>query len=192
MTRARGGAAPGARTLRTAAARAAAASPRLVGLPPVIGRGTRLLLLGSFPSAASLAAGEYYAHPRNAFWPILSALWGLELRALPYRERLAEVRRRGLGIWDVYRACRRAGSLDSAIAEPEPNDLTSLRRRAPALVAIAHNGGESARAMRVTRALGLPVWRLPSTSPANASWSFERKLAAWRQAFAGAGIDVVQ
>ncbi len=191
MTRAPGRAAPGARVVRTAAARADAASPRLVGLPPVIDRRTRLLLLGSFPSAASLAAGEYYAHPRNAFWPILSALWGLDLRALPYRERLAEVRRRGLGIWDVYRACRRSGSLDSAIADAEPNDLASLRRRAPALVAIAHNGGESARAMRVTRALGLPVWRLPSTSPANASWSFERKLAAWRQVFAEAGIDVV-
>ena len=191
MTRASSTASSGARTVRAASARAEAGSPRLVGLPPVVDRGTRLIVLGSFPSVASLAAGEYYAHPRNAFWPILSALWGLELRALPYRRRLAEARRRGLGIWDIYRACRRAGSLDSAIAEPEPNDLASLRRRAPALAAIAHNGGESARAMRVTRALGLPVWRLPSTSPANASWSFERKLAAWRQAFVEAGIDVV-
>ena len=166
------------------------AGVRLQGLPPVIGRATRLVVLGSFPGAASLAAGEYYAHPRNQFWPLLSALWGLDLRALPYRARLAEMQRRGLGLWDVYAACRREGSLDSAIRAAEPNDLAGLRRRAPQLQAVAHNGGESARAMRQTQALGLPVWRLPSTSPANASWSFERKLQAWRAAFVTAGLDV--
>lgn len=160
----------------------------LEGLPPVIARGSRLVVLGSFPGVASLDAGQYYAHPRNHFWPILGAIWGLDLRALPYRERLAEVRRRGLGIWDVYAQCRREGSLDSAIEAAVPNDLASLRRRAPQLQAVAHNGGESARAMAVTRALGLAVLRLPSTSPANASWSFERKLAAWRAAFVEHGI----
>jgi hypoxanthine-DNA glycosylase len=154
----------------------------------VISRGTRLVVLGSFPSEASLAAQQYYAHPRNAFWPILSAIWGIELRALGYRERIAAVRSRGLGIWDVYAHCRREGSLDSAIEDAQLNDLASLVRRAPGLVAIAHNGGESARQMRFTRALGRPVWRLPSTSPANASWSFERKLSAWREAFEAAGI----
>jgi len=161
---------------------------RLLGLPPVIGPQTRLLVLGSFPSVASLRAQQYYGHPRNHFWPILSALWGVDLLALPYEQRLAEVRRRGLGIWDVYAACRREGSLDSAIEAPELNDLASLRMRAPALQALAHNGGESARAMRFTRALGLPVHRLPSTSPANASWSFERKLAAWRAVFESVGL----
>lgn len=162
---------------------------RLEGLPPVIARHTRLVVLGSFPSVASLQAGQYYAHPRNQFWPILSALWAIDLRALPYPARLAEVKRRGLGIWDVYASCRREGSLDSAIEEPVRNDLASLRVRAPALQAIAHNGGESARAMTLTRTLGLPVLRLPSTSPANASWSFERKLAAWREAFTNHGIE---
>ena len=163
-------------------------SERLVGLPPVVGRATRLLVLGSFPSVASLAAGQYYAHPRNHFWPLLSAIWGVDLRALPYRRRLAEVRRRGLGIWDVYASCRREGSLDQAIEDAEFNDFASLRRRAPALAAVAHNGSESARAMRHLTALGYPVIRLPSTSPANASWSFDRKLQAWRAAFAAQGI----
>jgi hypoxanthine-DNA glycosylase len=160
----------------------------LQGLAPVIAPHTRLLVLGSFPSVASLQAQQYYAHPRNHFWPILSALWGTDLRALPYAERIAFVRDKGLGIWDVYARCRREGSLDSAIEEAELNDLPGLKRRAPRLHAIAHNGGESARTMRITRGLGLPVWRLPSTSPANASWSFERKLAAWREAFAAAGL----
>jgi len=160
----------------------------LQGLPPVIGRQAKVVLLGSFPGRASLAAGQYYAHPRNQFWPVLGALWGVDLPALPYAERLAEMRRRGLGLWDVYASCRRVGSLDSAIEDATLNDLASLRRLAPGLVAVAHNGAESARAMAHLRALGLAVVRLPSTSPANASWSFERKLAAWRAAFTEHGI----
>lgn len=164
---------------------------RLTGLPPVIVRNTQLVVLGSFPGVASLQAQQYYGHPRNHFWPVLSSLWGLDLLALAYPQRLHQMTRRGLGLWDVYAACRRAGSLDSAIEDAELNDLAGLRRRAPGLRGVAHNGGESARAMRHTRALGLPVWRLPSTSPANASWSFERKREAWRAVFLEAGLDVV-
>jgi hypoxanthine-DNA glycosylase len=163
-------------------------SALLQGLAPISGPDARLLVLGSFPSVASLAAQQYYAHPRNQFWPILAALWGVDLPALPYAQRVAQVRRRGLAIWDVYAQCRREGSLDSAIEATQPNDLAGLVARLPKLAAIAHNGGESARAMRVTRALGLPLHRLPSTSPANASWSFERKLAAWREVFMSAGL----
>ena len=158
-------------------------SDTLLGLPPVIDHRTRLLVLGSFPSVASLTAGQYYAHPRNQFWPLLSALWKLDLRALAYPKRLQEVLERGLGIWDVYAHCRREGSLDSAIRDAGFNDLAGLKQQVPGLQAVAHNGGESARAMKFTNTLGIRVWRLPSTSPANASWSFERKLAAWREAF---------
>jgi hypoxanthine-DNA glycosylase len=163
------------------------ASP-LEGLAPLHARNSRLLVLGSFPGAASLAAQQYYGHPRNHFWPIVGAIWGLDLAALPYAKRVAELRRRGLAVWDVYASCRREGSLDSAIEDAVPNDLAGLVRRCPALEAIAHNGGESARFMRITGALGLPVYRLPSTSPANASWSFERKLAAWREVFERHGL----
>lgn len=157
---------------------------RLAGLGPVIGPDTRLVVLGSFPGVASLAAAQYYAHPRNHFWPILSALWQEDLRALPYEQRLQRLLDHGVGLWDVYAGCHREGSLDSAIRDAVVNDLAGLRRFAPGLQAVAHNGGESARAMRLTAALGLAVHRLPSTSPANASWSFERKLAAWREVFA--------
>lgn len=165
-----------------------ARSPRLRGLAPVAGARTRLLVLGSFPSEASLAAQQYYAHPRNQFWVILSLLWGIDLVALPYPRRLAEVRRRGLGIWDVYASCRREGSLDSAIEAARPNDLAALVARLPRLSAIAHNGGESARAMRLTRTLASEVVRLPSSSPANASWSLARKVDAWRTVFARHGL----
>jgi hypoxanthine-DNA glycosylase len=165
-----------------------ATSPLLNGLPPVMARSTRLVVLGSFPGVASLRAQQYYGHPRNHFWPIVSALWDVDLVALPYARRLAELRRRGLGLWDVYARCRREGSLDQAIEDAQFNDLASLRRRAPGLRAVAHNGGESARAMRHTAALGLAVHRLPSTSPAHASWSFERKLEAWRVVFGQHGL----
>ena len=165
-------------------ARSDAARPPLTGLAPVAGAATRLLLLGSFPGVASLRAQQYYGHPRNQFWPLLGALWGrADLPALAYAQRLDVMQAHGLGLWDVYASCLRLGSLDSAIKQAEPNDLAGLAARLPALRAIAHNGAESARGLKLSGALDLPVYRLPSTSPANASWSFERKLAAWRAVF---------
>jgi hypoxanthine-DNA glycosylase len=163
-------------------------SARLSGLAPVLARHTRCLVLGSFPGEASLVAQQYYGHPRNHFWPLLGAIWDVDLEVMPYRTRLAEVRRRGLGIWDAYASCRREGSLDSAIEAAELNDFAAVLARAPGIRLVLHNGSESARAARELQALGLATRRLPSTSPANASWSFERKLDAWRAAFAEGGI----
>ena len=160
----------------------------LEGLAPEFDANTRLIVLGSFPGVASLQAQQYYGHPRNHFWPILAALWHVDLKVATYAQRLAAARAHGVGLWDVYASCEREGSLDSAIENARVNDLAGLKLRAPMLEAIAHNGGESARAMRHTRALGLPVHRLPSTSPANASWSLERKLAAWRAVFEEHGV----
>jgi hypoxanthine-DNA glycosylase len=160
----------------------------LQGLGPVVDANTRLVVLGSFPGVASLAAQQYYGHPRNHFWPILSAIWEIDLRPLPYAKRIEAMRARGLGLWDVYACCEREGSLDSAIERAQFNDLASLKQTAPRLQAVAHNGGESARAIKHTQSLGVAVHRLPSTSPANASWSFERKLAAWRAVFEDHGV----
>ena len=170
---------------------------RLQGLPPVVSPDTRLLILGSFPGRASLAAQAYYAHPQNHFWRILQALWP-EADALPgpeaYAQRLRWLLARGLGLWDVYASCEREGSLDTAIRAAAVNDFAALRRRCPRLEAVGHNGGESFRhAARVREALSrdgaaVPVHRLPSTSPANASWSFERKLQAWRAVLQAHGL----
>ena len=167
---------------------ATAATAALTGLAAVAGPGTRLLVLGSFPGVASLAAQQYYAHPRNQFWPILGTLWGIDLRALPYPQRLAVMQGHGLGLWDVYASCLRAGSLDSAITAAQPNPLAALAATLPQLAAIAHNGAESARCAKASAALGLPVYRLPSTSPANASWSLARKTAAWGAVLAAHGL----
>ena len=160
----------------------------LACLGPVVGRETRLVILGSFPGEASLAAQQYYAHPRNHFWRILSGIWGEDLVSLPYPARLDALRARRVGLWDVYASCNRQGSLDSAIRDAVPNPLGRLLEAAPSLVAVAHNGGESARSMKLTRALGVAVHRLPSSSPANASWSLARKIDAWRVVLDEVGV----
>ena len=152
-------------------------------LAPLVSRQTRLLILGSFPGVASLKAQQYYAHPQNHFWRILQAIWpGGSIVTLQdsYQNRSEWLLARGLGLWDVYASCEREGSLDSNIRNAVLNDFSALNELCPDLQAIAHNGGESFKHSKLTAVLGLPVHKLPSTSPANASWSFEKKLAAWR------------
>jgi hypoxanthine-DNA glycosylase len=164
---------------------------RLTGLPPIVSSNTRLLILGSFPGAASLAKQQYYGHPQNQFWPILQAIWPSGaggISAGSYEKRSEWLLERGLGVWDVYASCERQGSLDTAIRNPQVNDFAALLQRCPHLVSVAHNGGESFRHAKHTAALGLAVHKLPSTSPANASWSFERKLAAWREVMVVTGL----
>jgi hypoxanthine-DNA glycosylase len=176
---------------KSSGANAVPASGRLVGLPPVISDTTVLLILGSFPGAASLAAQQYYAHPQNHFWRILRAILPPSPRQMDlvsYENRSKWLLGHGLGLWDVYASCERAGSLDSAIRHPEVNNFAALARRLPRLAAIAHNGGESFKHAHLTADLGLPVVKLPSTSAANASWSFDRKVAAWRAVFALHGL----
>ena len=163
----------------------------LNALPPLVGVDTRLLILGSFPGVASLRAQQYYGHPQNHFWRILQAIWPSSAGntgAISYQIRSEWLLSKKLGLWDVYASCEREGSLDSNIRHAVRNDFSGLRQLCPQLEAIAHNGGESFKHVRHSSALGLPVYRLPSTSPANASWSFERKLAAWRGVFEKHGL----
>ena len=157
---------------------------RLTGLPPVVGPNCRVLVLGSFPSAASLAAHQYYAHSQNRFWPILEQVLGIGLRELPYDMRTARVTDAGIAIWDIYGACERVGSLDSAIRSAEFNDFRRLLERAPGIRRACFNGATAARALKHLAALGLETVVLPSTSPANASQGMAFKLARWRAAMA--------
>lgn len=165
------------------------AAATLTGLAPLVSTATRVLVLGSFPGVRSLQTQQYYGHPQNQFWKILQALWPAESQDLidrDYAYRCQWLLDRGLGVWDVYASCERAGSLDSAIRNAVPNDIAALHL--PQLQAIAHNGGESFKHARHTRTLGVPVYQLPSTSPANASWSFARKLEAWQEVMEGHGL----
>lgn len=168
------------------ASRQEALPERLLGLPPAITGNCTLLILGSFPSAASLAARQYYAHSQNRFWPIVAACLGLDFTQMPYRERIAAVNAAGIGIWDVYASCERSGSLDSAIRHPAFNDFAQARRRAPGLNRACFNGATAGKALRHLQALGFGTCVLPSTSPANASQSFDYKLAQWRAALGAA------
>jgi hypoxanthine-DNA glycosylase len=154
----------------------------LKGLPLVIDARARVLILGSFPSAASLAAQQYYAHPQNQFWRILGAVIEQPLKEMGYPARLAAVQAAGIAIWDVYASCERAGSLDSAIRNAVPNPLAALEESAPALRRICFNGRMAARRIREVEALGFEAMVLPSTSPAHAGMSFAEKLARWRAA----------
>lgn len=166
------------------------ASQRLQGLAPVADARTQLVILGSFPGVASLQAQQYYAHPYNKFWPILAALWPQYAQpdGRDYAARCEWLLARGLGLWDVYDSCERQGSLDSAIRTPQVNDFAALQRRCPQWQAVAHNGTESFKHAGQLAGLGLAVYKLPSTSPANARWSFERKLNAWREVMQAAGL----
>lgn len=149
------------------------------GLPPIVDASTRVLVLGSFPGVASLAARQYYAHPRNHFWPIAGAILGEPLAALPYVERLERLRERGLGLWDIIVACYRRGSSDGAIRDAERGSVARIRRVAGSLALVCFNGNTAATAEPAWRAAGYATLVLPSTSPAYTR-PFAEKLAAWR------------
>ncbi|MEP7183088.1 MAG: DNA-deoxyinosine glycosylase [Betaproteobacteria bacterium] len=142
-------------------------------------RDARVLILGSFPGEASLAARQYYAHPRNHFWTIMGAILDEALAERPYRERLARLRAHRVALWDTIVACERRGSLDGAIRNAERGEVARVRRAAPALRLVGFNGQTAARAALVWRDAGYATLVLPSTSPAYTR-PLAEKLAAWR------------
>jgi hypoxanthine-DNA glycosylase len=147
----------------------------------VVDSRTRLLILGSLPGDASLAAAQYYAHPRNAFWPLIGGVVGRDLAALPYPQRLEALKAAGVGLWDVIAGAERPGSLDTAIRNAENADLIGLLATLPELRAVAFNGGLAARTGRRVLAGIAPTVALvdlPSSSPAHAR-PLADKAAAW-------------
>jgi double-stranded uracil-DNA glycosylase len=166
--------------------------PRVIstvhGFPPLCGPDVSSLILGPMPGAASLQAGEYYAHPRNAFWSITESLFGIA-RVTAYPARVLALTSAGIAVWDVLRVCSRSGSLDSAIARDSivTNDFSMLLRRYPGIRRMFFNGG-TARQLYERHVLTelakdqrmIPRFTLPSTSPANARLSLQQKTQAWR------------
>ena len=140
----------------------------------------RILILGSMPGAESLRQQQYYAFKHNAFWRIMGEVYGFSPE-LPYPERLAELRRNGVALWDVLAACERPGSLDSDIRAARPNDIPALVKKLPKLEKILCNGGASRSFLRRFFP-ELDARQLPSTSPAAARFTYAEKLAAWRAA----------
>lgn len=160
----------------------------LRGLPPLAQSDARVLLLGSMPGAASLAAQRYYAHPRNLFWPLVAEVLG---QTLPedYAARCRMLTGAGIALWDVLGQCRRSGSLDSAIVRDSEaaNDIAGFLRAHPRIRQLFFNGAAAEQLFHRHVLPGLPdpqmlkLDRLPSSSPANAGWSPARKSAAWRR-----------
>lgn len=160
-----------------------AADPLLASFPPVVAADTRTLILGSLPGAASLAVSQYYGHPRNGFWKLLSEITGEALVPMAYEHRLQALLAQRIGLWDVVAAARRKGSLDSDMSDIVHNDLADLLAQLPQLKTIAFNGGTAERIGR--KSLGelsgkYRILALPSSSPAF-TLAYADKLARWRQ-----------
>lgn len=157
--------------------------------PPIVGRHPRTLILGSLPGRQSLEAQQYYAHPRNAFWKIITELFGAP-SSLPYNARVKILTDHHIALWDVFAAAERPGSLDSSIvhATARTNDFSGFFRAHPQVRRVFFNGR---KAEEIYRRLVLPELEteyqelsyecLPSTSPAHAGMTFARKLELWRR-----------
>ena len=156
---------------------------RIESFPPIAEADARLLILGSIPSVESLRQSFYYAHPRNAFWPIMAEILGsASLQTDEDKARL--LIRHGIALWDVAHSCVRPGSLDSAIRDPQPNDFDSLFRNCPDIKHIFFNGATAHQlyCKLVAREDARHSYhRMPSTSPAY-TLKYEIKRELWRQA----------
>ena len=160
--------------------------PHIKSFAPVENADAKILILGSMPGEASLRAGEYYAHPRNLFWRTMCELIGANPE-LPYSQRIQALKSAKIALWDVLRSCRRKGSLDSSIDDRSltPNDFAGFFRNHPDVTHVFFNGAKAEQCYRkhvhpVPGTSHIEYLRLPSTSPANASISRERKLEAWQ------------
>jgi len=163
--------------------------------PPIEDKHARLLILGSMPGKASLCAGQYYAHPHNAFWPILSELLGLPKDA-PYALRVQALKTAHIALWDVLQSCTREGSLDVCIqpSSEKANDFHLFFQTHPNIRHVFFNGNKAENCfkkhvLKNLKPFSLPsslsYVRLPSTSPAHASRPYAQKLEMWRKAFEG-------
>lgn len=154
--------------------------------PPIIGPNARILILGSIPGAASLAANEYYAHPRNLFWRIIADLLDID-PLLDYSSKTQALITAQIAVWDVMKSCYRPGSLDAAIDKQSivANDFNALFKNHPQIQQVFFNGATAEQSFRRLvlpglNCLQLSLQRLPSTSPAHAAMSYQQKLAHWR------------
>lgn len=153
------------------------------GFPPILGSSPRILILGTLPGAESLKQQQYYAHPQNAFWKMLEALFNIPAKAT-YAERCEGVKAARLAIWDVCHSACRPGSLDSAISAETviANNITGLLTDTPSIELIAFNGNTAATLFKkhIKALPQVDTITLPSTSPAHASLRFAEKLERWQ------------
>ncbi|WP_292010669.1 DNA-deoxyinosine glycosylase [Chryseobacterium sp.] len=152
---------------------------RISSFPPLIDSASEILILGSIPGVKSLEMQQYYAHPQNKFWRIISQLFNEEFTEV-YSERIQLLKKYHIALWDVIDSCERKGSLDSEIRNEEANQIGELLEEYPNIKAIFCNGGKSYKNLQkiLGKDFKLPVILLPSTSPLH-TVSLEKKLEAW-------------
>lgn len=159
----------------------------IFSFPPVSATNSLLLILGSIPGGASLAKSQYYAHPRNAFWPVVGKIMGFN-PAAPYDIRCNHLLQSGVALWDVLHTCERSGSLDSSIikASMRPNDFNLFFQNHPQITSICFNGATAEKIFKklvlknLPQSVPLPTMDcLPSTSPAHASLTVQQKYLQW-------------
>lgn len=163
--------------------------PVIHSFPPLAGKNARVVVLGSMPGAESLRQQQYYAHSRNAFWPIMADIVGCDVNA-PYKTRAEAIRQSKIAVWDVLHSCTREGSLDSAIADDVPNDFAGFFKKHPAIETVCFNGGKAQSAFKKYVLPDLPdqikarltFIQLPSTSMAHASMRPQEKARIWKKA----------
>jgi len=165
--------------------------PVNAGFPAIANEDARILILGSMPSVKSLEQQQYYAHPRNAFWQIMSSLFNMD-KDVTYPQRCEYLLANHIAVWDVIKSCQRQGSLDQDI-EPTSmiaNDFNSFIEQHPNIQKICFNGAKAEQVfnryvlpMLSEQQRGIVRWKLPSTSPAHAAMTFKQKLVLWQQAF---------
>lgn len=155
---------------------------RIFSFDPIVDENSRILILGTMPSVKSLEESFYYAHPRNAFWPIMSDCFACSVPATVEEKKTLLLSNR-IALWDTARSCMREGSLDSAMRETELNDFDSFFRRYPGIEKVLLNGGTAwALYHRLPKELveARPCVKMPSTSPAY-TMNYEKKLEIWKR-----------
>jgi TDG/mug DNA glycosylase family protein len=159
--------------------------PVIKSFPPNFSPDAVKLILGSMPGGESLRQEQYYAHPRNKFWEIMSEIIGFDF-TIPYEQRLKVLRDNKIALWDAAHTCVRPGSLDSNIRDEAPNDFETFFKKCPHIKLLVFNG-QTAKKLFVkhTKSMLIPDLELrlaPSTSPANASYTYQQKLTEWKRA----------
>jgi len=162
---------------------------RIISFPPIAQKNAKILILGSMPGKASLDKQQYYAHPRNKFWPVICELFDQDSTELTYTEKCELLLSKNIALWDVLKCCTRQGSLDSAIKKEEPNNFEEFLTAHPDIIRIGLNGTKAYKSFHklVWKKLSLEITsrivliQLPSTSPAYASLSFEKKRVIWAE-----------
>lgn len=150
-------------------------------ISPIFDKDSKILILGTFPSVASRSQGFFYAHPMNRFWRLVAELTHASTIPDTIEEKRELLLRNKIALWDVIERCDIVGSSDSSIKNVVPNDIAGVLESTKSLHAIYANGASAARlyGRYCYTSTGIPVRRLPSTSPANASYSMERLIKEW-------------